>query len=82
MHFARCWWRRSHFAGVYSRRCRWQCQTFGKDEGIIAGVDFARKLFEYVDRLEMMKNYRRHSQKYGDVVFMFQGCHNHLKSGA
>jgi len=46
-----------------------------KDEGIIAGVDFARKLFEYVDPgLELdIKITDGTPVKYGDVVFYVSG---------
>lgn len=46
-----------------------------KDEGIIAGVDFARRLFEYVDPgLELdIRITDGTSVKYGDVVFYVSG---------
>lgn len=46
-----------------------------KDEGIIAGVDFARQVFEYVDpglRLEI-KIHDGEAVKYGDICFYVSG---------
>ncbi|MDT0293782.1 carboxylating nicotinate-nucleotide diphosphorylase [Mesonia ostreae] len=46
-----------------------------KDEGIIAGIEFAKKVFQYIDKdlkIETLKN-EGDSIKYGDIVFYVSG---------
>jgi nicotinate-nucleotide pyrophosphorylase (carboxylating) len=46
-----------------------------KDKGIIAGVEFAKKVFKYVDKKLTVKTFINdgHSVKPGDIVFYVQG---------
>jgi len=46
-----------------------------KDEGIIAGVEFAKKVFHYVDEKLILKIFIKDGQivKFGDVVFYVEG---------
>ena len=46
-----------------------------KDEGIIAGVEFAKKVFKYVDRNLKVKTLIKEGSKvkYGDIVFYVEG---------
>ncbi|GGH45655.1 nicotinate-nucleotide pyrophosphorylase [Mangrovimonas yunxiaonensis] len=52
-----------------------QAKLLVKDEGIIAGVEFARMVFKHVDKRLKMKTFINdgRSVKYGDVVFYVQG---------
>ena len=53
-----------------------RAQLLVKDTGIIAGVEFARKVFRYIDRdLEMEVLIEDGSSvKFGDVVFVVKEC--------
>lgn len=46
-----------------------------KDEGVIAGVEFARKVFKYIDRNLSVKTFIKDGRtvKIGDVVFYVEG---------
>jgi nicotinate-nucleotide pyrophosphorylase (carboxylating) len=49
-----------------------------KDTGIIAGVDFAKKVFNYIDpglNLEILINDGEEVKK-GDIVFFLEGSSN------
>ncbi|WP_338733403.1 carboxylating nicotinate-nucleotide diphosphorylase [Mangrovimonas cancribranchiae] len=52
-----------------------QAKLLVKDEGIIAGVEFAKQVFKYVDKGLKIKTFIKdgHSVKYGDIVFYVQG---------
>ncbi|RSK40447.1 carboxylating nicotinate-nucleotide diphosphorylase [Mangrovimonas spongiae] len=52
-----------------------QAKLLVKDEGIIAGVEFARQVFKYVDKSLKMKTFIKDGRnvKYGDIVFYVQG---------
>jgi nicotinate-nucleotide pyrophosphorylase (carboxylating) len=47
-----------------------------KDKGIIAGVAFAKMIFEYVDSSLKLENFIQDGEEvnYGDVVFVVSGC--------
>lgn len=52
-----------------------QAKLLVKDEGIIAGVEFAKQVFKHVDKRLKIKTFIKdgHSVKYGDVVFFVDG---------
>lgn len=55
---------------------RGKAKLLVKDEGVIAGVEFAKKVFEYVDpdmKVETLINDGA-SVKYGDIVFYVEGA--------
>ena len=61
---------------VYQKGATGKAKLLVKDEGIIAGVAFAKKVFEYVDpTMEVERSFIEDGApvKFGDIVFYVTG---------